>query len=90
MDCLALVLHCVWTTNSFQEATLKTIIFRGDADSVGSLTGQIVGSFYGIYNVHKDWIITVSVWDDFDADIRALILVNKKRVEPLILIIYYV
>ena len=81
MDCLAMALHCVWSTNSFQEATLKAINLRGDADSVGSLTGQIAGSFYGIYNVPKDWIITVSSWDDFDAGIRALRLVNKKPVE---------
>ena len=67
----------MWTTKSFEEATLKVINLRGDADTVGSITGQIAGAFYGFNRIPKSWIRAVSQWDNYDTGTRALRLFYK-------------
>lgn len=37
MDGLAMALHAVYTTNSFEEAVTKAVNMLGDADSVGAI-----------------------------------------------------
>lgn len=43
MDGLCMALHCIWTTNSFQEAIVKCANIRGDSDSVCAVLGQMAG-----------------------------------------------
>lgn len=77
MDGLAMALHCVWTTNSFEDALIKAINLRGDSDTVGSITGQIAGSLYGIENVPKNWIKAVQQFDNNgDAALTSMKLVH--------------
>ena len=64
MDALAMSLHCIWTTNSFNDAVLKAINLRGDSDTVGAITGQIAGSLYGIEQISKNWINAIQKWDN--------------------------
>ncbi len=64
MDALAMALHCVWTTNTFEEALLKVVNMGGDADTVGAITGQIAGVIYGASAIPKDWILTIQQWDN--------------------------
>ena len=63
MDTMAMALHILMNTNSFQEAILKGVNLRGDADSLGAVIGQIAGAFYGIDGIPKEWIQTLSNWD---------------------------
>jgi ADP-ribosyl-[dinitrogen reductase] hydrolase len=63
MDGMAMALHCVYTTSSFSEALLKCVNIGGDADSVGSVVGQIAGAIYGISSVPPEWIDAVQKWD---------------------------
>jgi len=63
MDGLAMALHCVWSTNTFTEALIKVINLRGDADTVGSITGQMAGALYGIEEIPVEWIRTIQKWD---------------------------
>lgn len=63
MDALAMALHCVYTTNSFEDAVLKAISHGGDADSVGAITGQIAGALYGASAIPNDWVDAVQSWD---------------------------
>ena len=60
MDSLAMALHIMYFTNSFKEAILKGVNLRGDADSVGSVIGQIAGAFYGLDSIPKEWIKTIN------------------------------
>jgi len=62
MDAMAMALHCVWTTKSFRQSVLKAVNMRGDADSVGAVTGQIAGAIYGISDIPKTWILSVDRW----------------------------
>lgn len=67
MDALAMALHCVWTTRSAASALLKCVNMRGDADTVGAITGQIAGAIYGLSTasgVPLDWVISLQNWDN--------------------------
>lgn len=54
MDALAMALHTVWHSNSFQEIALVNANMGGDCDTVGAIAGQIGGAIYGIsqYMMH--------------------------------------
>ncbi|MCC5832320.1 MAG: ADP-ribosylglycohydrolase family protein [Chlamydiales bacterium] len=63
MDALAMALHCVYTTASFEEALRKAAMRGGDADTVGAITGQIAGAIYGRDAIPKKWVDDVQRWD---------------------------
>jgi ADP-ribosylglycohydrolase len=48
MDGLAMALHTVYFSNSFEEVAIKNADMGGDCDTVGSIAGQIAGSMFGI------------------------------------------
>ena len=74
MDGLAMALHVLYYTNTFVDAILKVVNLRGDADSVGSVVGQIAGAYYGIDNIPKEWINTINKWDGNEIALRGYIL----------------
>eukprot|EP01084_Bolivina_argentea_P046334 85320_1 len=79
MDGLAMGLHCVYHSVSFADAIEKCVNLLGDADSTGSIGGQIAGSIYGFQSVVKDkeqkFLFDQLVqWDDYDFAFRGLLL----------------
>jgi len=56
MDGLAMALHCLVTTNSFEEAIKKAGHRGGDADSVAAILGQLAGPIYGLEAIPSTWI----------------------------------
>jgi len=74
MDCLAMALHSVWKTSSFEEAVLHAANTCGDADTVAAVTGQIAGSLYGISSIPQAWREAVEQWDEGDIACRAWLL----------------
>ena len=75
MDAMAMALHVLYYTNSFQEAVLKGANLRGDADSVADVIGQIAGAYYGFDNIPEEWIQTIYNWDKYrEIPLRAYIL----------------
>ena len=79
MDCLAMALHVLYTTNSFKEAILKAVNLCGDADSIGSVVGQIAGAYYGLDSIPKDWIEKINNWDKNEIALRGYILCHLKE-----------
>jgi ADP-ribosylglycohydrolase len=77
MDATAMALHCLWSTNSAKEAILKAVNLRGDADSVGSVAGQIAGAAYGFSAFPDDWIAAINKWDNYEIGLRAYKLYHK-------------
>mmetsp|Transcript_67412 Transcript_67412/g.158054 ORF Transcript_67412/g.158054 Transcript_67412/m.158054 type:complete len:393 (-) Transcript_67412:41-1219(-) len=74
LDGLAGALWAVYHTRSFDEAVTRAVNLNGDADSFGSITGQIAGAFYGSSAINpqfRDWLCR---WDDYDTAVRALML----------------
>ena len=42
-------------TSSFRDAVLLAVNLGEDADTVGSVTGQIAGALYGLNAIPVDW-----------------------------------
>lgn len=70
-DCLAIALHCVNSTNNFKDAIIKCCNHGGDADSTGSVTGQLAGSLYGYNNIPTAWLTTCYKWHKGEIIVRA-------------------
>ena len=56
MDSLAAALHCIYTTDNFEDAIVKAVNLGGDADTIGAITGGIAGALYGYEQIPERWI----------------------------------
>lgn len=74
MDGLALALWSVFNTTSFDDAVVTCINLLGDADSTGSITGQLAGALYGRSSIHPQFVEWLEHWDDADFAARGLLL----------------
>merc|ERR1712087_176575 len=63
LDAMAMALHCVYITGSFESAVLRAANTCGDADSVAAVTGQLAGAVYGIQAIPEEWRAIVQRWD---------------------------
>ena len=57
--CVTTLQTAVWITiesGSFEEALLKAVHLRGDADTVGAVTGAVAGAVFGIENIPDRWL----------------------------------
>lgn len=57
------VLHTIeaslWSfyrTDSFKDAVLKAVNLGDDADTVGAITGQLAGAYYGLEDIPDKWV----------------------------------
>ena len=55
VDTLTTVLHCLFTTTSFEDALVKCVNLGGDADSTGAILGGLAGAFYGYDALPVRW-----------------------------------
>jgi ADP-ribosylglycohydrolase len=82
MDALAMALHCVASTRSFEEAVLKAVNRGGDSDSVGAVTGQIAGAAYGYRSIPAPWLRALYRWDRGRSIYRAGLLYRRAISSP--------
>eukprot|EP00930_Biecheleria_cincta_P004125 TRINITY_DN105010_c0_g1_i1.p1 TRINITY_DN105010_c0_g1~~TRINITY_DN105010_c0_g1_i1.p1 ORF type:complete len:512 (+),score=76.33 TRINITY_DN105010_c0_g1_i1:76-1536(+) len=82
MDALSMSLHCVYSTQSFTEATLKAANLRGDADTVCAITAQMAGALYGSSAIPESWLALVRKWDGGTIAARALMAYHHEHVGP--------
>ena len=59
MDGLAMALWGIYHTRSFDEAVTKCINLLGDADSHGSICGQLAGALYGYRTIHPQVLLCI-------------------------------
>ena len=71
MDGLSMALWSIYHTKSFDEAIEQCVNLLGDADSTGSITGQIAGAIYGTSTINPIFIENLEKWDDGKTEIRA-------------------
>ena len=76
MDNMAMSLHILYHTTSFEQAINVATHLCGDADSVASVVGQIAGAFYGVENIPANWIKKLYVYDHGDFTFKALLLAH--------------
>merc|ERR1712217_895279 len=74
MDGLALALWAIYHTTSFDDAVVASVNLLGDADSHGSITGQLAGALYGRSSIHPRFLEWLEQWDDNDFAVRGLLL----------------
>jgi len=85
MDGLAMALHACYHSKDFLDAISRAVNLLGDADSTGSIAGQIAGAFYGyqgIQNVAQALIEDMDKWCDGDIAYRAAVLFHVAKGGP--------
>jgi ADP-ribosyl-[dinitrogen reductase] hydrolase len=50
------VLHCFFTTSTFEDALVKCVNLGGDADTTGAILGGLAGAFYGLEAIPARWL----------------------------------
>lgn len=55
VETLTTVLHCFFTTTSFEDALITCVNLGGDADSTGAILGGLAGAFYGYDALPERW-----------------------------------
>ena len=58
---LEAALWAFYETNNFQDGALKAVNLGDDADTTGSVYGQIAGAYYGIYKIPSEWVNILSM-----------------------------
>jgi len=81
MDGLSMALHCLYTTDSLNAAIVKIVNFAGDADTTGSICGQMAGAYYGVDDLEPTWISNMQIWAGREIELRAICLFYKGGVE---------
>lgn len=81
MDGLAIALHCVYHTHSFDKCLEKVVNFLGDADSTGSIACQIAGAIHGYSTINDVFIKDLRTWDHDSIAFRgvALYLLGRQQ-----------
>merc|ERR1712232_1260061 len=74
MDGLAMACWSIYHTTSFDEAVTRSVNLLGDADSHGSITGQLAGALYGYSSINDQFKKWLNKWDDHDFALRGLLL----------------
>ncbi|SFH39142.1 ADP-ribosylglycohydrolase [Pontibacter chinhatensis] len=52
-------MYCFLTTSSYREAVLTAVNLGSDTDTVGSVTGNLAGFYYGSSSLPQEWISEV-------------------------------
>lgn len=77
---LEAALWCVYKTGSFKDAVVKAVNLAGDADTVGSITGQMAGALYGEQAIPRGWLAGLRHGDNIA--LRARALYNHEAYDP--------
>lgn len=56
VDSFKAALHCILTTDTFEEAVVKAVNLGGDADTIGAITGGLAGALYGFTAIPIRWL----------------------------------
>lgn len=79
VDSFEAAIYCVYTTKSFEDAVIKAVNLGGDADTIGAITGGLVGALYGFKAIPERWTKYLS--PEICAEIDALCEVAAKQQE---------
>jgi ADP-ribosyl-[dinitrogen reductase] hydrolase len=63
MDAVSMAFYRCYHSEDYLDAVLRAAGMGGDADSVGSIVGQIMGAYYGHTAIPFSWAQAVWHWD---------------------------
>lgn len=55
-ESLSSALYHFHSTDSFRGAVLQAVNFGNDADTIGAITGQLAGAYYGLSEIPVEWV----------------------------------
>ena len=64
----------MYVTSSFEAALERCVNFLGDADSTGSMVGQLAGAIYGYSAIDRRLVDNLNAWDGHRCQLRAVLL----------------
>lgn len=71
--CLEAALWSFYHTDTFEDAILKSVNLGDDADTVGAITGQLAGSFYGSDGIPDEWLTGLNRLDLIEAVVEGIL-----------------
>lgn len=83
---LEAALWCIHQTDTFEDAVVTAINLAGDADTVGSITGQMAGALYGAGTIPSRWLCHIKHLDKIRK--RSLALYNRDEFDDKMSLIY--
>lgn len=75
---LQAALHCIFTTDSFEEALVKAVNLGGDADTIGAITGGLAGALYGYDSIPDRWKASLDTVVSLELDDLCNTALSKK------------
>ncbi len=78
VDSLEAAMWSVLTTNSFEEAVLKSVNLGDDTDTIGALTGGLAGIIYGYNSIPKKWINDLQKKSYLDRSVNSFVIYLKQ------------
>lgn len=64
IETLTIAIYCSMKyLNNFDAALVAAVNHSGDSDSTGSVTGNILGAFYGYNNINQKWKVKLDLHD---------------------------
>lgn len=82
-EALAISLFCALRAQSFEHAVRLAVNHRGDSDSTGSLTGQLLGTLWGADCLPERWLQQVELHDIIEQLSHDLIAAVESDTESL-------
>ncbi len=62
-EALAIAVFCSLRALSLEDGIIMAVNITGDSDSTGSITGNILGAFYGEHSIPSRWLATLELRD---------------------------
>lgn len=76
-EALAISLFCALRAESFEHGVLLAVNHSGDSDSTGSLTGQLLGTLWGVSVIPQRWLEQLELREVIDQVAHDLVGVAK-------------
>jgi ADP-ribosylglycohydrolase len=55
-EALAISIYCTLVANNFRQGLILAVNHDGDSDSTGSITGNLLGTIYGVEAIPQEWL----------------------------------
>jgi len=82
LDGIAMALHAVYHNDTFETTVAHAINLLGDADSTGSIAGQMAGAIYGYSKIaekKQKWLDCLNEWDQGEIALRGVLIWHMAR-----------
>jgi ADP-ribosyl-[dinitrogen reductase] hydrolase len=75
-EAIAISLYCALTARDFESGVVNAASHSGDSDSTASITGQILGTIYGVKAIPSRWLNQLELRDTIDLLSRDLAVMH--------------